>query len=394
MASPSPSQSAPSPALIFVFALACGVTVANLYYAQPLIGAIGESLNLSVEASALVVTTLQLGYVAGLVFLVPLGDLIENRKLILLVLGSLVASCLAASVSPNAAVFIACCLLVGLGTTATQMLVPLAAHLSPEKKRGQIVGTVMSGLLVGILIARPFSTLVAGVVGWRGMFVISAAAGAAVIAMLAAMLPRHTPKAGLNYRTLLSSLWPLLRDTKVLQRRAFYQACMFGAFSLYWTSIPLVLQQPPFSFGHVALSLFMLSGVAGAFVAPAAGWLADHGYSGPATAGAFAATALCFVLAYFGTYSIALLVLAGIVLDAGVQSHVVIGQRAIYSLAPQIRSRLNAIYLSLFFLGGALGSALSGLAFARGGLALICVIGLCFPAAAAIVFATEFLRRK
>lgn len=252
----------------------------------------------------------------------------------------------------------------------------------------------MSGLLVGILVARPFSTMVAGFVGWRGMFVISAATGAAVIAMLASMLPRHAPKSGLSYAALISSLWPLLRDTKILQRRAFYQACLFGAFTLYWTSIPLVLQQPPFSFGHVALSLFLLSGAAGAFVTPVAGWLADHGYSQPATVGAFAMTALCFVLAYFGTHSIVLLVLAGIVLDAGVQSHVVIGQRAIYSLAPQIRSRLNAIYLSLFFLGGACGSALAGIAFARGGLPLICLIGAAFPAIAVLVFATEYVRRE
>jgi predicted MFS family arabinose efflux permease len=382
-------QGGPSPALISSFALACGVAVANLYYVQPLVGPVGQSLHLSVEASALVVTTMQLGYVAGLIFFVPLGDLIENRKLILVTLGGLVAACLAASVSPSAPFFMACCLCVGLTTTAAQMLIPLAAHLSPEERRGRIVGTVMSGLLIGILLARPFSTLVAGFVGWRGMFVISAAFSTAVIALLAAVLPRHVPGGGLHYGRLLASLWPLLRDTPVLRRRAFYQACLFGAFSLYWTAIPLVLTQPPFSLGPAALSLFMLSGAAGAFVAPLAGWLADHGYSRQATAMAFALAALAFGLAYAGAASIPLLVLAGIVLDAGVQGSVVIGQRAIYSLGPQVRSRLNALYLSLFFCGGALGSALAGLSFAHGGLPLICAIGLAFPAAAAAVFLTE-----
>jgi predicted MFS family arabinose efflux permease len=394
MTKASPAPGAPSPALIFSFALACGVAVANLYYVQPLIGPVGESLHLSVEASALVVTTLQLGYVAGLIFFVPLGDLIENRKLILVTLGGLVVACLAASFSPSASFFMVCCLLVGVTTTAAQMLIPLAAHLSPEKSRGRIVGSIMSGLLLGILLARPFSTLAAGFVGWRGVFVISAGFGAAVIALLAVVLPRYAPKAGLHYGNLIASLWPLLRDTPVLQRRAFYQACLFGAFSLYWTSIPLVLTQPPFSFGHVALSLFMLSGAAGAFVAPVAGWLADHGYTRPATALAFAFTAIAFGLAYAGQTSIPLLVLAGIVLDAGVQANVVIGQRAIYSLAPQVRSRLNALYLSLFFLGGAVGSAVAGVAFARGGLPLISVIGLAFPAAAALVFGTELLGKR
>ena len=324
----------------------------------------------------------------------PLGDLVENRRLTLLTLGGLVAGCLAAAAAPSAPIFILCCLLVGLGSAAVQMLLPLAAHLSPERSRGRIVGTVMSGLIIGVLLARPFSTLVAGLAGWRGIFVISAVAEIAVIGLLAAMLPRHQPKAGLHYGALLTSLWPLLRNTRVLQRRAFYQACLFGAFSLYWTSIPLVLQQPPFSLGPVGLTLFMLSGAAGAFVAPAAGWLADRGHSGPATALAFVMTASCFALAYLGTNgSIAALVLAGIVLDAGVQANVVIGQRAIYSLAPQVRSRLNALYLSIFFCGGALGSALAGLAFARGGLPLISLTGVLFPAAAAIVFATEFVGR-
>jgi predicted MFS family arabinose efflux permease len=388
------SLGAPSPALIFAFALACGVAVANLYYVQPLIGPVGESLNLSVETSALIVTTLQLGYVTGLIFFVPLGDLIENRKLILFTFGGLVVACLAASVSPSASVFVISCLLVGITTSAAQMVIPLAAHLSPEQSRGRIVGTIMSGLLFGILLARPFSTLAAGLVGWRGVLVISAAFGAAIVALLALVLPRYQPKAGLHYGTLIASLWPVLRDTRVLQRRAFYQACLFGAFSLYWTSIPLVLTEPPFSLGHVGLSLFMLSGAAGALIAPVAGWLADHGHSRPATALAFACVALAFGLAWFGKTSIVLLAAAGIVLDAGVQGNVVIGQRAIYSLGAHIRSRLNAVYLSLFFCGGAVGSALAGVAFAHGGLSLICLIGAAFPAAAALVFATEFLRRE
>ncbi|MES1155658.1 MAG: MFS transporter [Pseudorhodoplanes sp.] len=180
-----------------------------------------------------------------------------------------------------------------------------------------------------------------------------------------------------------------------MQRRGFYQACLFGAFTLFWSAIPLVLQQPPFSFGHLALSAFMLSGAAGTLVAPAAGWLADRGYSRATTMLALVLAALGFALAYAGQgRSIAWLVAAGVVLDAGVQANVVIGQRAIYTLAPKIRSRLNALYLALFFCGGAIGSALAGLSFAQGGLPLICGVGIAFPLLAALVFATEFIPRR
>jgi predicted MFS family arabinose efflux permease len=391
----SRAEAGPSSGLIFAFAISCGVIVANLYYVQPLVGPIGDSLQISVEIAALLVTTLQLGYVAGLLFLAPLGDIVENRRLILLTLAGVVASCALAAASPSATVFIVACLLIGSSAAVAQMLIPLAAHLSPADIRGRVVGTVMSGLLIGILLARPLSTLVAGLIGWRGMFGLSAAATAAVIAMLAVMLPTHRPETKLHYGTLVGSLWPLLRDTRPLQRRGFYQACLFGAFSLYWTAMPLVLTQPPFSFGHVELSLFLLTGAAGAFVAPLAGSLADRGYGAASTALAFALVASGFVLAYAGRNgAVPVLVIGGILLDAGVQGNVVIGQRVIYALAPHIRSRLNALYLAIFFCGGAAGSALTGWAFAHGGLPLICALGVAFPLLAALVFATEFVGKR
>jgi predicted MFS family arabinose efflux permease len=385
---------APSPWLVFALAIACGATVANIYYAQPLIGPISQSLGLDISAAGLIVTTLQIGYVAGLFFLVPLGDLVENKRLILILLGGLIFSLIAATLATRPWIFVACSLLLGLTATATQVIVPMAGHLAPERIRGKTVGTVVSGLLFGILLARPVSTLIGGEFGWRVMYDISAAIMCATLVMLVFVLPRRNPTPGMSYARLIGSLWHLLITEPVLQRRALYQAFLFGAFTLFWTSLPLLLQAPPFSLEHLALSAVMLSGVAGAFVAPYTGHLADRGHSRRITGIAIALVALAFVLTWlWGASSVAIFVIAGIALDAGVQANLVIGQRAIFSLHPDIRSRLNALYLAVSFLGGALGSALSGYAVAHGGVATFSMIGLGFALVTAALFATEFRAR-
>ena len=380
--------------IVLSLAIACGVTVANIYYAQPLIGPISETFHIDVSASGLIVTMIQFGYVLGLIFLAPLGDLVENKTLILTTLGAVIVSLAISSAAPNISLFIAASLLLGVTATATQMLIPVAAHLAPEHKRGQIVGTVMSGLLFGILLARPISTLIAGVLGWRGVYELSTVAMLGVVAMLAVTLPRRKPVHTMNYAGLIRSLWKLLLTTPPLQRRTAYQAMMFGAFSLFWTATPLILQQPPFSLGHVALSLFLLSGAAGAFIAPVAGRLADKGYGDALTFGAIIMVTIGFVLVWIGGHSLWLLVLAGIILDAGVQMNMLVGQRTIYSLGAHIRSRVNALYLALFFVGGAVGSALSGFAVSHGGAVSVALIGLCFPAITLILFGIELSRRK
>ena len=384
----------PSPWLVLALATACGATVANIYYAQPLIGPISQSLGLDISAAGLIVTTLQIGYVAGLFFLVPLGDLVENKRLILTMLGGLILSLVAATFSPTPSIFVACSLLLGLTATATQMIVPLAGHIAPERIRGKTVGTVVSGLLFGILLARPVSTLIGGEFGWRVMYNISAVLMCAIVLMLTFALPRRNPKPGVSYMRLIGSLWHLLLNEPVLQRRALYQAFLFGAFTLFWTSLPLLLQAPPFSLGHLALSAVMLSGVAGAFVAPYIGHLADHGHGQRVTGIAIALVAIAFVLTWLGgAHSVAIFVIAGVALDAGVQANLVIGQRAIFGLHPDIRSRLNALYLAVSFLGGALGSAASGYAVAHGGVATFSMIGLAFALVTAGLFATEFRPR-
>lgn len=381
--------------LILAFAFACGVTVANVYYAQPLVGSISESFGISVAVGSSIVTMIQLGYVAGLLLLAPLGDLVENKKLILLTLSGMIACLLISTLAPTPGIFFASSLLLGISAVGTQMIVPMAAHLTPEHRRGQVVGTVVSGILFGILLARPLSTLIAGTFGWRWVYILSAIAMCGIVTLMAIVLPRRQPAHTLNYGRLIHSLWDLLVATPVLQRRAAYQAIFFGAFSLFWTSTPLILQAPPFSLGHLAMSAFLLSGAVGAATAPLAGRLADRGYSRALTGGAILAMGVSFVLLWLGgaASSLAAMVVAGIILDAASQVHLVTGQRAIFTLAPEVRSRLNALYMSLFFFGGAIGSAVSGVAVTYGGVALVSFIGFSITALAAVMFATEFRRK-
>ena len=255
---PSPAEHSahddgPGGWLILSFAIACGITVANIYYAQPLVGPISESFGLDLSSAGVMLTMVMLGYVIGLLFLAPLGDLVENKTLILITLCALIVSLLIAAVAPTATVFIASTLLVGLTAVGTQMMLPVVAHLAPERRRGQIVGTVMSGLLFGILLSRPLATMVAGSFGWRAVFVMSAVLMFGVLVLMMVALPRRKPEHSLTYPTLIHSLWKLMLTTRILQQRSAYQCLLYGSFSLFWTAMPLVLDQPPFSFGHIAM---------------------------------------------------------------------------------------------------------------------------------------------
>jgi predicted MFS family arabinose efflux permease len=400
---PSPEHAArdsgPGGWLIFSFAVACGITVANIYYAQPLVGPISESFGLDLSSAGIMLTMVMFGYVLGLLFLVPLGDLVENKRLILITLGALIVSLLIAAVAPTASIFIASTLLLGVAAVGTQMILPVVAHLAPEQRRGQIVGTVMSGLLFGILLSRPLATMVAGSFGWRAVFVMSAVLMCGVFVLMTIALPRRQPQHELTYTTLIHSLWDLMLTTRVLQQRSAYQCLLYGSFSLFWTAMPLVLEQPPFSFGHIAMSAFLLSGAGGALVAPLAGRLADRGRGDLVTVTAMLLVLVSFILTWIaghsgGTLAITLFVIAGILIDAGTQGNVVAGQRAIYALAGNIRSRLNALFLACAFFGGAIGSGFSGFAVASGGTSMIALIGIGASLVALALFGLEVASRK
>lgn len=380
--------------MVWLMAIATGLIVANLYFAQPLVGPISQATGLSPGAAGLIVTLTQIGYCLGLIFIVPLGDLVENRKLILCALALTALSLLAAAFSNSAALFLAAAFCIGLGSVAAQVVVPFAAHLSKPETRGQTVGTVMSGLLLGIMLARPVSSLVTDALGWHAIFVISAIGTGVLALVLRSKLPQRVPAHAMSYGALLGSMWHLLKTTPVLRRRAAYQFCMFGAFSLFWTTVPLELAGPAFGLSQTGIALFALAGVAGAIASPIAGRRADQGKSRSTTAMALGAGALAFaapLLFTSGGYTaqLMLLVCASIVLDMGVSANLVTGQRAIYALGAEVRSRLNGLYMSIFFMGGALGSLLGGWMFAHHGWHGVLLTGLTFPAAAFAVYATE-----
>lgn len=386
----------PMPAwLVFLLAAACGLIVANLYYAQPLIGLIGPDIGLDQSAASLIVTLTQIGYCIGLILIVPLGDLAENRRLISWTLSGVVLALLVASVAPNAPWFLAAALLIGLGSVAAQMLVPIAAHLTPDASRGRVIGNVMSGLLTGIMLARPAASLMAHAFGWRVVFGVSAVVMALLVLVLRRLLPQRQPHASHSYVELIRSMWRLLCDTPLLRRRALYQAALFAAFSLYWTAVPLLLAGPQFGLTQNGIALFALAGAAGALSAPFAGRMADRGWTQAATGASLAAVALSFGLSWFGgSGSLAALLAGGLLLDLGVQSNLVLGQRVIYALGAATRSRLNGLYVATFFFGGAAGSAVASITYASGGWHLVSWVGLVFPVAALLYYGGEFLRPR
>jgi predicted MFS family arabinose efflux permease len=379
--------------LTLLLAAACGLIAANIYYAQPLIGPISAALGLSREAAGLIVTMTQIGYGVGLLLIVPLGDLVENRKLVLCVTGVGAAASLTAALSAGAAPFLAAALFIGLGSVAVQILVPYAAHVAPEAVRGRVVGNVTSGLMIGIMLARPVSSFITALSGWRTVYVFSAAAMVLLMLVLARALPRRRPAAPVRYGSLLVSMAHLVRTMPELRRRALYQAFLFGSFSLFWTTVPLLLAGPDYRFSQAGIALFALAGVGGALAAPIAGRLADRGWGRAATAAAMLITAGAFLLTHVAEHgtplALALLVAAAILVDFGAQGNVVLGYRTIFSLGAEYRGRLNGLYLAAFFTAGAIGSAVGAWAYAHGGWTLASWIGFASPVAALAYFLTE-----
>lgn len=379
--------------ITLLMAAACGMIAANLYYAQPLIGLISADLGMTPGAAGLIVTMTQIGYGTGLLFLVPLGDLIENRKLIVCVMSIAAVALLGMLLAENSLQFLLAAFFVGIGSVAIQIIVPFAAHLAPDKRRGQVVGNVMSGLMVGIMLARPVSSLITYFSSWHVVFVLSIVMMVVLGLVLARALPRRQPAPGPSYGGLLLSMVELVRTTPILRRRALYQACLFGAFSLFWTTLPLWLASPAFGLTQSGIALVALAGAAGAVAAPIAGRIADRGWSRPASAIAMSLGPVAFLLTHIAdpgsTLSLCLLIAAAIMLDFGVSANLVLGQRMIYALGDEYRSRLNGLYMATFFAGGATGSALGAWAFAHGGWEAASWIGFSLPVLALLYFTTE-----
>ncbi|GEB49061.1 MFS transporter [Streptomyces cacaoi] len=375
--------------LVVLLATSCGLTVANLYYAQPLLEMLRGTFQLQDSTAGLLVTLTQLGYAAGMVFLVPLGDRIENSRLVSVLLTVTALALAVGGFAPTFTVLLVAALVAGTTSVVAQILVPYAADLAPDHLRGAVVGKVMSGLLAGILLSRTVGSLLADVAGWRTVYLVSAALMAVLAVVLRRALPRRAPTSSDSYAELLRSTARMVRVHPQLRRRSLYHACMFAAFSAFWTTISYVLTAAPYHYSQLQVGLFALVGAAGALVAPLAGRLADRGLVHRLTPVTCLVAAATLVGAGLAAHQILVLAAAAVLLDCAVQCSLIFGQHTIYQLDADARARITSVYIATFFIGGAIGSQLGTLAYHLGNWNAVALTAAAFPVVAALAWTTD-----
>jgi predicted MFS family arabinose efflux permease len=375
----SDTETQPIPAighgLLAILAVAAGLTVANNYYNQAMLGLLARQFDLSAATVSSLPVLTQLGNVAGILFLAPLGDRLERRSLILMTMAGLIVALIAAAMAPSFVWLVATGMGIGLFATVTQQIVPLAVHLASPSERGRVLGIVTGGILVGILLARTISGIISDLWGWHAVFWAAGGLMFATMAALALKLPRAEPVTDLSYGRLLASLWTLVRTHRVLQQAITVQALIFAAFIGFWSNLALLFDGPPYQLGATAVGLMALVGVAGALAAPLAGRFADQ--RGPAALVSIGAGLVVLAFTIFGLFqgSLVAMIAGVLILDLAVQSSQVANQAQVYALDPTARSRLNTIFMATMILGGAIGAGAGGLAYSAWGWSGTCIFG-------------------
>ncbi|WP_353145142.1 MFS transporter [Enterobacter sp.] len=364
-----------SPALILLMSVATGLAVASNYYAQPLLDTIARAFDLSASSAGFIVTAAQLGYAAGLLFLVPLGDMFERRMLIVSMTLLAAGGMLITASSQSLTMMIIGTALTGLFSVVAQILVPLAATLASPEKRGKVVGTIMSGLLLGILLARTVAGLLASLGGWRTVYWVASVLMVVMALALWRGLPKVKQENHLNYPQLLASVFSLFTQDKLLRTRALLGCFTFANFSILWTSMAFLLAAPPFNYSEGVIGLFGLAGAAGALGARPAGGLADKGKSHLTTSAGLVLLLLSWAAIWYGHVSVLALIVGILVLDLTVQGVHITNQTVIYHVKPEARNRLTAGYMTSYFIGGAAGSLISASAWQHAGWSGVCAIG-------------------
>lgn len=365
-------------ALTMLMTIACGVTVANLYYIQPLEAEIASSFHISQNTAGIAATLTQCGYALGLLFLVPLGDMIERRSVILRMLLLVGISLLAAAWAPNYGILFAAVFAIGFTTIIPQLIVPYAAHLARPEEQGRVVGIVMSGLLIGILLSRTFSGLLGSVFSWRTVYLLAATLMLVLIIVIRLVFPKSQPVSGMSYYELIKSIPELIKTQRSLRESAINGFFMFGAFSAFWTSLIFLLETPVFRMGAREAGLFGLAGVAGALAAPLIGKMADH-KSPRYIVGIGVILSTCsYICFYLLGMHIGGLLIGVILLDLGNQFGQVSNMAKVQSLSDSTRSRNGTVFMFFYFLGGASGSFLGTFGWQNFGWKGVCSVGILF----------------
>ncbi|HYK76002.1 MAG TPA: MFS transporter [Daejeonella sp.] len=367
-----------SSTLVLLMAATCGLVVANIYYNQPLLLQMAETFGVSEKQISVVATITQVGYTLGLLFIVPLGDKAERRKLILIKLACASICMLLAALSPNYYTMVAASLFSGFFSAVPQLLLPMAATMAPDAQRGKIVGKVMSGLLIGILLSRTLSGFIGAHAGWRAVFFVGAAVMVLLLFLLAIKLPLHPPSFEGSYNNLMRSLGTLIKQFPSLRQSALTGFFMFGAFSTFWTTFVFLLEGAPFFYKSDMVGLFGLIGACGALAAPLAGKSVDK--KGPkfTIKLGIVIALISFAVMGFSATSIAGLILGVILLDVGMQVAHISNQSKIFALLPEARSRINTVYMTSAFAGGSMGSLLAALVWSQYQWVGVCLLGAGF----------------
>jgi predicted MFS family arabinose efflux permease len=356
-----------TPARTALFALAAGLAVGNLYLAQPLIRVIAQAFGVPSAGAGMLVTATQVGYALGIFLVVPLGDVLDRRKLIPGILCGAAGMLLGAAMAPTYATLLAALAGVGLTTVSAQLLAPLASELAEPGQRGRVVGTISAGGLTGILLSRTVSGIAADLLGWRAIYTGAAVAALMLAIVLRRVLPPLARRRHIPYPRLLASVFTTVRQHPAVAPTLAICATNFAVFSLFWTALTYLLSASPFSYDTGRIGLFGFAGLAGALGARRAGGLNDRGWSVPASGAAFLLLALALVTGWASRTSLAGLFVAGVLLDLAVQANLVLGQTRLMALAGDARSRVNTALVVSSFCGGAAGSLIAGPLWAAGG---------------------------
>ncbi|MDR3595534.1 MFS transporter [Clostridium sp.] len=379
--------------LIVLMSIACAASAANLYYSQPLLEQISRFFNVSSSIIGIAAMLIQIGYAIGLIFLVPLGDIKERRNLIMTMLFCSTISLISLSISFNIWWLLLSSLIVGLTSITPMLIVPLAAHIAKPAERGKVIGSIMSGLLIGILLSRVFSGIIGSILGWQIVYRIAAGMMVLLILVFKLWLPKSVPDSSMSYKELLKSLIGLLKNQPILLESSLIGAMMFGTFSIFWTSLSFLLKSPAYNLGAQAAGMFGLAGIVGALAASMVGRIADKSSPRFTLTIAIIISFLSYICFLIFGYQMWGLIIGVILLDLGIQSAQISNQARINTLDATARSRNNAVYMTFYFCGGALGSWLGTFCWGIFGWIGVCGVGIIFQIIAATIHIFAIKRR-